>query len=65
MANEDLNPQLRLATFNKIASLLLEHRGVVGDSNKFIVTESFMPFWECFNFERIGHAWWGGDGKRV
>ena len=41
VANEDLGPQLRLATFDEIAGLLLEHRVVVGDSNKLIVAESF------------------------
>src|SRR6266852_3289263 len=41
-ANEDLGPQPRLETLNEIVSLLLEHRVVVGDSNKFIVKESFM-----------------------
>ena len=45
-ANEDLGPQLRLTTFNEIVSLLLEHRVVMGDGNKFIVIESFMPFRE-------------------
>jgi hypothetical protein len=60
-ANEDLGPQPRLETFNEIVSLLLEHRVVVGDSNKFIVTESFMdptsPLQEYSNFKQIGHAW--------
>jgi len=41
VANEDLGPQLWLATFDEIAGLLLEHRVVVGDSNKLIVAESF------------------------
>jgi hypothetical protein len=60
-ANEDLGSQLRLTTFNEIASLLLEHCVVIGDSNKFIVAESFTdptsPLQEYFNFEQIGHAW--------
>jgi hypothetical protein len=60
-SNEDLGPQLRLATFNEIASLLLEHRAVVGDSNRSLVAESstdpISPLQEYFNFEQIGHAW--------
>jgi hypothetical protein len=59
-ANEGLGPQLRLATFNEITSLLLEHHVVIGDSNKLIVAESLTdptsPFQEYFNFEQIGHA---------
>jgi hypothetical protein len=39
--NEDLSPQLRLATLDEITSLLLEHRVVVGNGNKLIITKAF------------------------
>ena len=38
---EDLCPKLRLTAFNEIASLLLEHRILVGNSDELIITEPF------------------------
>jgi hypothetical protein len=37
---KDLGPQLWLVTFDKITSLLLEHRVVVGDGNE-LITKAF------------------------
>lgn len=39
--HEDLRPEFRLTTFDKITGLLLEHRVVVGDRNKLVVAEAF------------------------
>lgn len=39
--DKHLRPKLRLATFHQISSLLFEHRVVVGDRNKLIITEPF------------------------
>jgi flagellar biosynthesis component FlhA len=33
VVHEDLGPQIRLATFDKVASLLLEHRVIIRDRN--------------------------------
>jgi len=41
VGHEDLCPKLRLTALNKIASLLLEHRILIGDSNELIITEPF------------------------
>lgn len=39
--DKNLRPKLRLATFYQISRLLFEHRVVVGDRNKLIITEPF------------------------
>jgi len=39
--NEDLSPEIRLTTLDEVASLLLEHRVVVGDSNELVITKTF------------------------
>jgi len=39
IVDKNLSPKLRLATFHKVPSLLLEHRVVVGDRDKLIITE--------------------------
>jgi len=41
ISNEDLSPEIRLTTLDEVASLLFEHRVVVGDSNKLVVTKTF------------------------
>lgn len=38
--DKNLCPELRLATFHKVPSLLLEHRIVVGDTNELIITKA-------------------------
>ena len=38
--NKNLGPKLRLAALHKIPSLLLEHRVVIRDRNKFFVAEA-------------------------
>jgi len=39
--NEDLSPEIGLTTFDEVASLLFEHRVVVGDSNELVVAKTF------------------------
>lgn len=41
VSDKNLGPKLRLTALDKITSLLLEHRVVVGDSDQLVVTESF------------------------
>jgi len=42
VGNGNLNPQLRVATFDEVTSLLLEHRGVVvANGDQLIVAEAF------------------------
>lgn len=38
--DKNLCPKLRLATFHEVPSLLLEHRVVVGNTNKLFITEA-------------------------
>lgn len=37
---EDLSPKIKFAALNEVASLLLEHRVLVGDRNQFFITET-------------------------
>lgn len=39
--DEDLNPEIGLTTLDEVASLLFEHRVVVGDGNELVVTKTF------------------------
>jgi hypothetical protein len=39
LMDKNLRPKLRLATFHQVSSLLFEHRVVVGDRNKLVITE--------------------------
>ena len=38
---ENLGPQFELTAFDEVASLLLEHRVVVRDSDKLVIAEAF------------------------
>jgi hypothetical protein len=40
-SSENLRPEIRLASFDKITRLLLEHRVLVGDGDKLVVAEPF------------------------
>ena len=41
LRRKHLSPEFGLATLDEVPSLLLEHRVLIGDSNKLIVTEAF------------------------
>ena len=38
--NKDLSPEIRLTTFDEVASLLFEHRIVVGDNNELVIAKA-------------------------
>lgn len=40
ITNKDLSPKIGLATLDQISSLMLEHRVVVCDRNKFIIAKT-------------------------
>lgn len=40
IGNKDLCPQLQLASFDKVSSLLFEHRIVIGNGDELVVAKS-------------------------